>query len=251
MTYRPGQENSGSRLTELWRQYLEEYADREGDPEGQIIAGANSAVEILVALSQTLNHDNLYDDLIDQRLALYEEGKRQASVFADRLLNATFSIYNSLNTLAHQFAKGNTEAVALIKSVDEQAHLSIASGTQVDRSAAAMRASFALLGLMTIAADEHQAMTVAIRKLEQRFGDGARACTSDWDHLLNALYRAVEMLQLFTLITDSALKDQVAQTASRFQEEDQNRDILLKMRNGFCRLFELGYILVTRVDALV
>jgi hypothetical protein len=244
----PEQGNSGDHMMELWRQYLENYADREGNIEGQIIVGAHSTVEVLSALSQTLDGDDFYRDLIDQRIALFDEGRRRAEVFEDHLLNATFSIYNSLNTLGHQFAKGNTQAVAMIKSVDEQAHLSIESGTQIDRSAAAMRAVFALVGLMTIAADERQAMTDAIQQLEQRFASGTQACVSDWDHLLNALYRTVEMLQLFALLTDPALKDQIAQIAARFQEEDQHRDILLKMRNGFCRFFELGHLLITHLD---
>jgi len=248
MFYPAGQGKSGDQLMELWRQYLERYADREGNIEGQIIVGAYSTVEILSVLSQTLDGDDLYRDLIDQRIALFEEGRRRAEIFEDCLLNATFSIYNSLNTVGHQFAKGNTQAVTMIKNVDEQAHLSIESGTQIDRSAAAMRGVFALVGLMTIAADEQQTMTDAIRQLEQRFAAGAQVCASDWDHLLNALYRTVEMLQLFALLTNPALKDQIAQIATRFQEEDQPRDILLKMRNGFCRFFELGHLLTTHVN---
>lgn len=251
MVYPPGQGKSGKYLMQLWRDYLESYADREGDIEGQIIVGADCAVEILTALSRTLDEDNAYRDLVDQRVALFQEGVRHAEVFEDRLLNATFSIYNSLNTLGHQFAGGKTQAVQLIQSVDEQARLSIESGTQIDRSAAAMRAAFALVGLMTITADEKRAMTNAIRQLEQRFADGAQLCASDWDHLLNALYRTVEMMQLFAFLTDPNLKDQIAQIAARFQEEDRYREIPMKMRNGFCRLFELGHLLITAVDASI
>ena len=249
MVYPPGQGKSGKYLMHLWRDYLESYADREGDVEGQIIVGANCTVEILTALSRTLDGENLYQDLVDQRSSLFQQGVRQAEVFEARLLNATFSIYNSLNTLGHQFAEGKTQAVQLIRSVDEQARLSIESGTQIDRSAAAMRAAFALVGLMTIAADEKQSMTHAIRQLEQRFADGAQVCASDWDHLLNALYRTVEMMQLFAFLTDPKLKNRIAQIAARFQEEDRTREIPLKMRNGFCRLFELGHLLITQVDA--
>jgi hypothetical protein len=153
--------------------------------------------------------------------------------------------------LGHQFAEGNSQADGMIRSVDEQAHLSIESGTQLGRSAAAMRAGFALVGLMTIALNQQQIMTDTIRRLEQRFSAAARLCASDSDHLLNALYRTVEMMQLFLLLTDSELKDQINQIASRFQEEDQNKEIPLKMRNGFCRFFELGHLLCTHVDAMV
>ena len=251
MVYPPGQGKSGNYLMKLWREYLELYADREGDVEGQIILGANCTVEVLTALSRTLDGNGQYAKLIDQRIALFHEGNRQAEVFEDRLLNATFSTYNSLNTLSHQFGKGNAQAIAMIRSVDEQARLSIESGTQVDRSAAALRAGFALIGLMTLALDEKQAMTEAIRQLEQRFAAGAQASASDWDHLLNALYRSVEMMQMLALLTDPALKDQIAQIAERFQEEDQSKEIPLKMRNGFCRFFELGHLLVTHVDAVI
>jgi hypothetical protein len=249
MTYPPGQGKSGSYLMQLWRDYLESYADREGDIEGQVIVGADFTVEILTALARTLDGENLYQDLIDERSALFQEGLRQAEVFEDRLLNATFSIYNSLNTIGHQFAEGKSQAVKMIRSVDEQARLNIESGTQIDRSAAAMRGAFALVGLMTISADEKRSMTDAIQQLEQRFADGAKVCASDWDHLLNALYRTVEMMQLFAFLTDPELKDQIAQIAARFQEEDRHREIPMKMRNGFCRFFELGHLLITHVDA--
>jgi len=235
----------------LWRRYLERYADLDGDVEGQIIVGANCTVEILTALSRTLDGGDRYKDLIDQRIALFHQGAKQAGIFEDRLLNATFSIYNSLNTLSHQFSGGKSEALGMIRTVDEQAQLSIQSGTQIDRSAAAMRACFALVGLMTIALDEQQAMTPAIRQLEQRFASGAQAAASDWDHLLNALYRIVEMMQLLALLTDPELKEQITQIASRFQEEDHSREIPAKMRNGFCRFFELGHLMISHVDAIV
>jgi hypothetical protein len=251
MVYPPGQGKSGHYLMKLWRDYLERYADREEDVEGQIIVGANFTVEILTAFSRTLDGEDRYRELINQRIDLFREGNRQAGVFEDRLLNATFSIYNSLNTLGHQFAEGNAQASSMVRSVDEQARLSIESGTQIDRSAAALRAGFALVGLMTIALDEQQAMTQAIRQLEQRFSAGAHAAASDWDHLLNALYRIVEMMQLFALLTDPELEDQITQIASRFQEEDRAKEIPLKMRNGFCRFFELGHLLITHVDEMV
>lgn len=249
MIYPPGEGKSGNHLMQAWRQYLEAYADHEGSVEGQILAGADGSVEILSAFSRTLDREDLYKDLIDQRYAIFEEGKRRAQAFEDRLLNATFSIYNGLNTLGHQFAEGRAQASTMIRTVDEQTHLSVQDGTQIGRSAAAMRAAFALLGLLTIAADERQAMTDVIQRLEQRFAEAARICASDWDHLLNALYRSVEMLQIFALLTDSELEDRIAETASRFQEEDRQKEILMKIRNGFCRFFELGHLLVTHVDA--
>lgn len=251
MVYPPGQGKSGSHLMNIWRKYLEQYADLDGNAEGQIIVGANSTVEILTALSRTLDGGDRYKDVIDQRIAIFNEGTIRAGIFEDRLLNATFSIYNSLNTLSHQFAEGNSQAVGMIKTVDKQAQLSIQSGTQIDRSAAAMRASFALVGLMTIALDEQQCMTPAIRQVEQRFAAASQAAATDWDHLLNALYRIVEMMQLLALLTDPELKDQIAQIASRFQEEDQSRELPAKMRNGFCRFFELGHLIITHVDAVV
>jgi hypothetical protein len=171
--------------------------------------------------------------------------------FRDCLINATFSIYNSLNTLSHQFTEGNAEAAALIKKVDEQAHLSTAAAEPVQRSAAALRACFPLLGLITIALDEDQVMTQTIRRIEQRFAAGANAASSEWDHLVNALYRVVEMIQLFLLLTDPDLKDQINQIATRFKEEDQTKELRAKLRNGFCRLFELGHILVAHVDEMV
>lgn len=233
----------------LWRNYLEQYADLEGNIEGQIIVGANFTVEILTSLSRTLDGANRYKDIIDKRSAIFCEGVERAAIFEDRLLNATFSIYNHLNTLSHQFAIGNPQAAGMIKSVDAQAQQSIKTGTQIDRSAAAMRACFALVGLMTIALDEQQVMTPAIRQLEQRFADGAEAAATDWDHLLNALYRIVEMMQLLAFLTDPELKEQITGIASRFQEEDQSREIPLKLCNGFCRFFELGHLLVTHIDA--
>jgi hypothetical protein len=114
-----------------------------------------------------------------------------------------------------------------------------------------LRACFPLLGLITIALDQDQVMTYAIKEIEQRFAAGANAASSDWEHLLNALYRVVEMMQIFALLTDPDLRDQINQIAARFKEEDQVTELRLKLRNGFCRLFELGHLLVTHVDAMV
>lgn len=236
---------------QLWRDYLEQYADKEDDVEGQIVVAGYHAVEVLSALSRTLDGEDRYKKLIDQRLSYFREGAERAADFRDSLINATFSIYNSLNTLGHQFTEGNPESATLIGKVDEQVHLSVKSGEPIRRSAAALRACFPLLGLITIALDQDQVMTYAIKEIEQRFAAGANAASSDWEHLLNALYRVVEMMQIFALLTDPDLRDQINQIAARFKEEDQVTELRPKLRNGFCRLFELGHLLVTHVDAMV
>ena len=251
MIYPPGQGKSGPFLMQLWRDYLEQYADKEGDIEGQTIVAAYQAVEALTALSRTLDRDDRYKDLIDQRLSYFREGVKIAVDFRDCLINATFSIYNSLNTLSHQIAEGNAEADSLIQKVDEQVHLGTDLGEPVERSAAALRACFPLFGLIAISLDQDQVLTPAIRRVEQRFAAGAAAASSNWEHLLNALYRVVEMTQIFALLTDPELRDQINQIADRFQEEDQAKELPLKLRNGFCRLFELGHLLITDVDTMV
>jgi hypothetical protein len=251
MIFPPGQGKSGQFLMQLWRDYLEQYADKEGDVEGQIIVAAYHAVEIFSALSRTLDRENRYKELIDQRFASFQEGTRRSADFRDSLINATFSFYNSLNTLAHQFTEGNAEASRLIAKVDEQVHLGTETGQPVEQSAAALRACFPLLSLLTIALDQDQVMTQAIRQIELRFSAGAYAASSDWGHLINALYRVVEMIQVFSLLTDPDLRDQINQIATRFKEEDQVNDVRLKLRNGFCRLFELGHLLTIHVDAML
>jgi hypothetical protein len=235
----------------LWRDYLEQYADKEGDVEGQTVVAADSAVEVLTCLSRMLDKKACYKDIIDQRLAIFHEGSRHAESFLDCLINATFSIYNSLNTISHQLAGGNAEAAALIRNADEQVHQNAKSEDPVERSAAALRASFPLLGLVTIALDRDQTMIRVIRQVEQRFAAAAKAASSGWEHLLNALYRVVEMLQILALLTDPELKDQINQVAARFQEEDKAKQLGLKLRNGFCRFFELGHLLAIQVDALL
>ena len=235
----------------LWRKYLEQYADKEGDIEAQTIIAAYYSVQILSSLSQILDRNDRYKELIDQRFSIFLEGSRRATAYVDCLLNATFSIYNGLNTLSHQLTEGNMEAANLIRTIDEQVRRNIASGDPLARPAAALRACFPLLGLITIASDENHSMTQAIRHVEQRFTSGAQVAVTDWDHLLNALYRMVEMVQIFALLTDAALQDQIDQIASRFKEEDQTRNLPLKLRNGFCRLFEFAHILAAHVDAML
>jgi hypothetical protein len=251
MIYPPGQGKSGDHLMQLWRDYLEQYADKEDDVEGQIVVAAYHSVEILTALSRALDKNSRYRNLIDERSALFHEGVRNAADFMDCMINATFSIYNSLNTISHQMAERNPESAALIRSVDEQAHKSADSKDPVERCAAAMRAGFPLLGLVTIALDPDQAMIGAIRQVERRFSAGAKAASSGWERLLNALYRVVEMMQIFALLTDPDLKDQINQIATRFQEEDQTKELRFKLRNGFCRLFELSHILTGQVDSIL
>jgi hypothetical protein len=251
MAYPPGQGKSGSFLMQLWLDYLEQYADKEGDVEAQTIIAAYHTVHVFTALSRILDKNSRYGELITQRFLIFKEGGKQARIFSDCLLNASFSIYNTLNTLCHQLTEGNAEAGALIRKVDEQVRQSIESGESIARPAAAMRSCFPLLGLITIASDEHHIMTDAIRHVEQRFSAGARAALSDLDHLLNALYRLVEMFQIFVLLTDAELKDQIYQIALQFKEEDKTPDLNCKIRNGFSRLFELGHLLASQVDILL
>jgi len=236
---------------QLWRDYLEQYADKEGDVEGQTVSAAYHSAEVFTAITRTLDGDGRYKELIDKRLSYFREGTRRAVSFEECLLNATFSIYNGLNTLSHQLTEGNAESDALIGKVDEQVHLRTKSGEPVAQSAAALRACFPLLGLVTFALDQDRMMTSAIRQVEQRFAAGANAASSALEHLVNALYRIVEMIQIMTLLTDPDLRDQINQIATRFKEEDQARETKLKLRNGFCRLFELGHLLATHIDAMV
>jgi hypothetical protein len=251
MIYPPGEGKSGQFMMQLWRDYLEQYADMEGDVEAQTIVAAYHSVEIFTSLSRTLDRNDRYKLLIDQRISLFHEGVKRSAGFRDRLMNACFSIYNSLNTLSHQLTEGNSEASTLIGKVNEQVRLSTESGELVQLSAAALRACFPLLGLIAIALDQDQVMTQTIRQVEQRFAAGANAASSEWEHLLNALYRVVEMIQIFALLTDPDLRDQINQIATRFKEEDQVKELPLKLRNGFCRLFELGHLLIIHIDAML
>ncbi|MGA2260367.1 MAG: hypothetical protein ABSH28_02905, partial [Acidobacteriota bacterium] len=86
---------------------------------------------------------------------------------------------------------------------------------------------------------------------EGRFAAASSRAGTDEDHLLNALYRLVEMMQIFVALSDFELRDQVQQIASVFKEEDQAPDLQLKLRNGFCRLFELGHLVTTHLDEII
>jgi hypothetical protein len=55
-------------------------------------------------------------------------------------------------------------------------------------------------------------------------------------------------MQVFVSLSDSELRDQVGEIAVRFQEEDQNKGLRLKLRNGFCRFFELSHLLANQLD---
>ncbi|HYK88532.1 MAG TPA: hypothetical protein VE398_07165, partial [Acidobacteriota bacterium] len=251
MVYPPGQGKSGEHLMQLWRDYLEQFAESEGDVHKQIIVGSYHAVEVFASLSQTLDRDGRYRELINQRINYFREGRRRAAEFEDCLTNGTFSLYNQVNTLSHQFAADHPEAGKLIAEIDDQVRIRTHVADQVERSAAALQAIFPLLSLVTLVLDQDQTMTAAIRQVEQRFAAGSRAALTTWEQVVNALYRVVEMMQLFALLSDHDLRDQVNQIASRFQEEDQETDAPLKLRNGFCRLFELGHLVTTHLDGLL
>ena len=121
----------------------------------------------------------------------------------------------------------------------------------MEKSAAALRASFPLLSMMTLIVDYGSSITPAIRQVERRFAAGDSHAALAWEQSLNALYRSVEMMQLLVVLSDNELRGQVDQIAQRFQEEDHPADLRLKMRNGFCRLFELAHLLTTHLDEIL
>ncbi len=235
----------------LWRQYLEQYAEHEGRVDEQIVVGSYHAAEVFGSLTLTLDREGKQKDLIDERVRYLREGARRAEVFNDHLVNAAFGIYNHLNTLCRQFTGGSIAAAALLKQVEEQVAIQTQSAGQVECAAAALRAAFPLLSMMTLIIDRGDSITPAIRHVEQRFSAGTAHAKSDWDRLLNALYRMVEMMQLLVVLSDSELRGQVDQIASRFQEDDQTTYLRLRLRNGFCRLFELGHLLTTHLDEIL
>jgi hypothetical protein len=235
----------------LWREYLEQYAEQEGHPEKQIVVGASHAIEVFTALASTLDREGKHGELIDERVRLFRAGADRAEVFNDHLINVSFGLYNHFNTLCRQFTGGNVAAAALLQKIEDQVSQHGRSSGQVECAGAALRASFPLLSMMTLVVDHGGSITLAIRQVEQRFAAGSARATSDWERLLNALYRIVEMTQLLVVLSDSELRGQVDQIASRFQEEDQAAELLLKLRNGFCRLFELAHLLTTHLDAIL
>lgn len=248
MVFPAGTGKSGEYLTLLWRRYLEDYAKGNGSAEKQAVVGAYNTVEIFGALSLTLDRDGRYRDLIEQRIESFREGAKLAASFEDCVLNSAFALYNHLNTLSHEFTDGNSEAEELVRQIDEQVKTTTQSGEALERAAAAVRACFPLLSLITVVRDQ-VSMTPAIRMVQQRFAAlDVRAATSQ-EQLLNALYRLVEMMQIFVAVSDPELVDHVQPIAARFQEEDRHADLLSKLRNGFCRLFELGHLLASQLDA--
>jgi hypothetical protein len=251
MVFPPGQGKSGEYLMRLWRRYLEQLAENEGDVERQIIIGSYHAAEIFGFLSLSLDRKQRYQALILARLEHFRAGSLRAEDFGDCLVTATFSLYNHINTLCHQFSTGNASAESLIHRIDEQVHSRVQQATQMERSAAAMEATFPLLSLMTLILGEGTAATEVIRQVEERFGAASARASNEGEHLLNALYRLVEMMQLFVTLSDAELKDQVSQIASLFADDDQTPNLQLKLRNGFCRLFELGHLLTTHLDEII
>lgn len=245
MAYPNGQGN----LAQIWQEYLIKYAEKEGDVEGQVVIAAYHLVEVLTLLSRMVDRNARYGELIDQRSAYFHQGSGMAEGYMDCLINATFSIYNSLNTLCHQCTEGNVEASTLIRTVDEQLRFGVDTGEPAARPAAALRACFPLISLIALVLDQGRTMTSPIRQVEQRFAAGARAASSDWEHMVNALYRVVEVMQILALLTAPELLDRVNSIASRFKEEDRSKELLLKLRNGFCRFFELAHLLATQTDA--
>lgn len=235
----------------LWRKYLEQFAERDGDVEAQIVVASYHAAELFGFLSLSLDRDQKLKTLIAERLEHFRIGSQKAEGFENCLVNATFAIYNHMNTLCHQFSNGNTSAESLIRGIDDQVRTRIQQATQIERSAAALRAAFPLLSLMTLVLGEGTQAAAAIRQVEERFASGSHRASTDWEHLLNAVYRLVEMMQLFVILSDVALRDQVEQIAALFKEEDQQPNLQVKLRNGFCRLFELGHLLTTHLDEII
>ncbi len=235
----------------MWRDYLEQFAEREGDVPAQVVVASYHTAELFGFLSLSLDRDGKLGKLIEARLEHFREGSRRARQFDDCLVNATFAIYNHLNTLSREFSSGNASAERLIRSVDEHVHGRVQEAGQLERSAEAMRASFPLLSLITLMLAEGTPLTAAIRQLEERFAAASSHANTPMDHLLNALYRLVEMMQLLVVLSDAELKGQVQQIATVFKDEDQTPDLQLKLRNGFCRLFELGHLLTTHLDAII
>jgi hypothetical protein len=251
MVFPPGQGKYGDALMAQWRRYLEEYAEGEENSEKQILVGGYHSAEIFGALSLLLDREERYRPLIEQRIGYFREGSRRADGFEDALITATFTLYNHLNTLCRQFAGDNPEASQLIAQVDAAVKVRVASGGAVGRAAEALRAAFPLLSLLTLYVDQGRGMADTVRQIEQRFAAGDGRAKSEWDQLLNALYRFVEMMQLFVILSDGDLRDQVQQIATRFKEEDETPDLRLKLRNGFCRVFELGHLVTTHLDEVL
>ena len=248
MVFPAGTGKSGEYLTIMWRRYLQDYAQGNGSAEKQIVVGAYYAVEIFASLAMTLDRDGQYRDLLEQRIESFREGAKFANSFEDCVLNAVFALYNHLNTLSHKFTDVDPNAGELARQIDYQVKDTTQSGDAIERAAVALRACFPLLSLITLLKDQSFSMTRAIRTLQKRFIALDTRATTSREKLLNALYRVVEMMQIFVSVSDPALSDGVQTIATRFQEEDIQADLLSKLRNGFCRLFELGHLLASQLE---
>jgi len=251
MVYPPGQGKSGEYLMQLWRQYLEDYAASEENVERQIIGAAYRSAEILGFLAARLDRDGRQRDEIAQRTGIFKEAAGRAENLEDCLITATFSLYNFFNSLGHQFASGNPEAEKLIGDIDQQVRTRTGDAGQVERAAAALEAAFPLLSIMALALDPVGEMTDSVRQVERRFAESSARVASPSERLVNALYRIVEMMQLFAVLSDADLRGQVEQIASRFEEDDQAPELKYKLRNGFCRLFELSHLATTQLDEVL
>lgn len=236
---------------DLWCRYLEEYAEKDGCVEEQILVGCCHSAEILGWLAHTLDRTGRLTSMIEAREKAFKQGAEKSEVFGEHLANGAFGIYGHLQSLALLFVSGSGEAQHLIREVNAQLRRQMQEGDTLGAAAAAMRASFPLVSLMTMAVDRGGLLTSSIRQVEQRYREGAERAESDWDQLLNALYRIVEMMQMLVVISDAELRVQVEQIAARFEEEDHCKDRKSKMRNGFCRLFELGHLLTTHLDDIL
>jgi hypothetical protein len=235
----------------LWRRYLEEFAEAEPDVEAQVVVAAYHTVEVFGALGLLLDRERHLRPLIEARNGYFRKGVERAATFDEKLMVAAYGLYNHLNTLARQFAGSGRQGLEFVEAVEKSVEAALELSAPSARASAALRAAFPLLGFMTLMLDPEKRLIEAIRKVEQRFAAGDGKAAGDWDHLLNALYRLVEMLQLFVTLSDAELAGQVQQIAARFQEEDQPADARLKLRNGFCRAFELGHLLTIHLDEVL
>jgi len=248
MAYPPGQGKSGQALMDLWRTYLERYAGNDGMVEDQVLAGCECSAEVFGRMARMLDRQARLAKVIGARETAFREGAGRAASFDERLANALFALYGHLQSLSLLFVSGSNEAQDLIRQVNARFREQMRSGDVPGAAAAAARAGFALISLITLAVDQGGLVTQGIRKIEQRFRQGAEQAASDWDQILNAAYRMVEMMQMLVVVSDAGLRGQVEQIAARFEEEDHLKDRKSKLRNGFCRLFELAHLLTTHLD---
>src|SRR6266511_2039822 len=86
MVFPPGQGKSGDYVIALWRQYLQECAEREGSVEGQVLVAANHSAEIFGFVSLSLDREGHYRSIIEQRITYFREGLRMAASFEDHLV---------------------------------------------------------------------------------------------------------------------------------------------------------------------